>query len=317
MNVPEVSHMREYDNVKPSLKGFLILSRLPFLTPGLASLLTGIGIALAWGYQAELGLIIMSIAGVALIMLATYYFNEFYDLKGDLANRGFTKFSGGSRAIPDGLVPHSVARFAGLTACIALVAIAVIYILFYFTSYPLLLPMALLGAFCGVFYSHPPFQWSYRGVGEVLIGVCYGTLTVVSGFYLTSGVISSEMLIVSLPAAFSIFAVIVVNELPDLEADRSVNKKTLVVRLGLRRGWLLFALTLGLTYPLMLASMTVGIDPLIAVTGLPVLLLSVLAIALTCRGRYAETSAIQKAAGLTIVANALSSLLFIPAVMIW
>lgn len=78
----------------PSVKGFLILSRLPFLSPGLASLITGIGIAMIDGYNAELGLIALSLVGLAMIMLATYYFNEYYE--GDMINKTFMKFSGGS-----------------------------------------------------------------------------------------------------------------------------------------------------------------------------------------------------------------------------
>ena len=299
------------------VKGFLVLSRLPFLSPGIAALVTGMAIGVSDGFAAEPGLSWMSVAGIGLIMLATYYFNEYFDYEGDIINRKFTKFSGGSRAIPDMNVPRVVARIAGWSAMAALVVIAAIYLLFYFSDYPCLLPLALYGAFCGVFYSHPPFQWSYQGIGEIMIGGCYGVLALVSGYYIVSGVLEPNMVLVAIPASLTIFCVIVANEFPDIEADRAVNKRTLVVRFGLRKASAMYAIAMALAYPFMVASVLVGISPFIAVAGLPVLLLSILAILQTRNEGYAKHESQSKIAVYTLLANLLSSTLFIPVVFLW
>lgn len=297
-----------------SLKGFLVLSRIPFLSPGLAAIVTGIMLASIMEGISEPGLVWMSVAGIILIMLATYYFNEYYDFEGDMINKKFIKFSGGSRAIPDLNVPRKVARMAGWGAVGALVVIAMLYMLLYFQEFPLLLPLALFGAFCGVFYSHPPFQWAYRGIGEVLIGVCYGLLAVVSGFYLASGVLSLDMAVVAVPAALTVFGVIVANEFPDFEADRAVDKRNLIVRLGIRRGSYVYMAAMAIPYPAMLASILVGMPWTIALAGLPVLLSCLAAVRLVMKGGLASPASQTKISGLTLLANVLSSLMFIPAV---
>jgi len=305
---------------KPSLssaKGVLVLSRIPFLSPGLASLVTGLSIAIAQGYDPSWGLIWLSVGGIVLIMLATYYFNEYFDYEGDIINKTFIRFSGGSRALPDNMVPRPVARIAGYSSVAILVAIAVVYVFFYFEDYPLLLPLALFGAFCGVFYSHPPFQWAYQGIGEIVIGGCYGILTLVSGFYLVSGVLNLNMLLVGLPASLTIFLVIFANEFPDYEADKAVNKRNLVVRLGPQKSVLLYAGVMMLVYPAMLATIAVDMNPWIAVAGLPILALAIVTTATALKGGFGSPSAQMKISGLTLLANLLSSLMFIPVVLIW
>jgi len=294
-----------------------VLSRLPFLSPGIAALVTGISLAILAAYEAELSFLLMSIAGLALIMLATYYFNEFFDYEGDVINKSFIKFSGGSRAIPDNMVPRALARIAGYGAVALLVVIAVVYMLFYFEDYPMLLPLALFGAFCGIFYSHPPFQWSYKGIGEVLIGGCYGVLALVSGYYIVSGVLDTDMILVALPASMTIFCVIVANEFPDYDADRAVNKLNLVVRLGVPRASKMFAIAMLLVYPVMIASTLVGVDWTIAVFGLPVLLLSTFSAITALKGGYGDKAQQMKISGTALLANLLSSLMFIPAAVQW
>lgn len=287
-----------------------MLSRLPFLSPGIAALLTGIIIAARMDYAYELGLVCISLLGMTFIMLATYYFNEYYDFEGDAINRRFTKFSGGSRAIPDLKVPRPVARIAGWSSIIVLLVVCITYLALYFQDYPLLLPLALFGAFCGVFYTSPPFQWAYTGIGEVVIGGCYGVLTVVSGFYLASGELNIDMVFIALPASLTIFGVIMANEFPDYDADKSVNKRNIVVRLGPAKAAWVYAAAMVLAYPLMVASVVIGVSATIAVLGLPVLLLSVFAAVTALKGGHSNPKMQTGMGAATLIANLLSSLTF-------
>lgn len=309
--------MAERNGKGVSVKGFLVLSRLPFLLPGLAAFITGFLIAVGHGNDPDAGLTAMSLIGLTLIMLATYYFNEYFDFEGDRINKTFTKFSGGSRALTDLAVPRPLARLAGWSSVGLLAVIALLYIFLYFGDYPLLLPLALFGAFCGVFYSHPPFQWAYQGIGEVMIGGCYGLLSMISGFYIASGELNLDLLLVSMPAALTIFGVIMANEFPDYDADRAVNKRNLVVRLGLKLGSRVFVVAMALAYPIMVASIVVGISAWITVFGLPVLLFCAVAVAETLRGGYERPASQTKIAASTLLANLLSSLMFVPVVMWW
>jgi 1,4-dihydroxy-2-naphthoate octaprenyltransferase len=296
-----------------TVRGFIQLSRLPFLTPGLAALITGIVLAVSDGAKPALPLVALSLVGIAFIMLTTYYFNEFFDYEGDRINKTFTKFSGGGRALVDGKVPRRIARIAGWASVGVLVLIAVVYMIFYLADYPLLLPLGLFGAFCGMFYTHPPFKWSYQGIGEIVIGGCYGVLALFSGYYLTSGTANLDMLVVGIPASLTVAGVILVNELPDFDADRKIGKNTLVVRFGLKGGAAIYASTMVLAYPMMLASIPLGVDPSIAIFGLPVLALSLVILRIILNGGYSERRGQEIMGGLTIFVNMLSSLLFIAA----
>ncbi len=296
-----------------SIRGFLQLSRIPFLTPGLAALITGIVLALSDGFHPQLPLVAMSLLGVAFIMLTTYYFNEYFDYEGDRINKTFTKFSGGGRALIDARVPRRLARIAGWSSVAVLVAIAVVYLLFYFSDYPLLLPLGLFGAFCGMFYTHPPFQWSYQGIGEIMIGGCYGVLAIFSGYYLTSATVDLGMLLIGVPASLTVFGLIVVNELPDIDADRAVNKMNLVVRFGLKGGAIAYLSAMALAYPFMVASAATGMNLSVVLFGLPVLALTLVIIVIAARGGYAQHGGQETMGGLTILVNMLSSLMFIAA----
>lgn len=300
-----------------SVKGILILSRLPFLLPGLAALITGISIGLTDGFDGEPGLTAMAVAGIALIMLATYYFNEYFDFDADVLNKKFITTSGGSRALPDRLMPRSIAKLAGWFSVAVLVVFAVTYMVFYFRDFPLLLPLGLFGAFCGIFYTHTPFQWSYKGIGEIIIGGCYGVLAVVSGYYAVSARLEPRMVLIALPASLSIFCVILSNEFPDYESDKASGKLNLVVRMGLKSSSNLYAIAMVLVYPAMLTSILVGVDWRIAIFGLPVLVISTLAVLMSVKGGYKEREPQTKIAAMTIIANLLSSLLFIPVALFW
>jgi 1,4-dihydroxy-2-naphthoate octaprenyltransferase len=302
---------------KSKLKGLVILSRLPFLLPGLVAFISGVCIAALEGHDLNSGFVGISVLGLALIMLATYYFNEFFDYEGDVINRKFIKFSGGSRALPDAMVPRTTARIAGWTVIFILVVIAALYLIFFFQDYPLLLPMALFGAFCGIFYSHPPFQWAYHGVGEILIGGCYGVLALVSGYYVASGELDLRMVMVGIPASITIFCVIVANEFPDIEADNAVNKRNLVVRLGLNRASVMYAIAMLLVYPSMLATMLVIPKPQVIFAGIPVLVLTLAAASSTLKGGYLEAESQTKISAMTLLANLLSSSVFIAVFMTW
>ena len=279
----------------------------------MAALIAGIALGLSDGSNPQWPLVAMSIVGIAFIMLTTYYFNEYFDFDGDKINRTFTRFSGGGRALVDAGVPRKLAKVAGWSSVAVLAAIALLYLVFYFSDYPLLLPLGLYGAFCGMFYTHPPFRWSYQGIGEIVIGGCYGVLALLSGFYLTSGVLNLDMLLVGVPASLTVFGIIMVNELPDIEADRTINKRTLVVRFGLKRGAAIYVGAMVLAYPFMVASILVGTDVSIAFYGLPVLVLSLIIAAIAARGGYADRHQQEVMGGLTILANMLSSLMFIAA----
>ncbi len=140
------------------VKAFLRLSRIPFLTPGLAPFTAGILLGVGLGGEIGLGLVVLGYAGLTLIMLATYYSNEYFDYEGDVLNSNYNKFSGGSRALSDGMLSRRVGLYALAASLIAFAALFLVYASKYYHSRLALAWMSLVGLAAGVFYSAPPFR---------------------------------------------------------------------------------------------------------------------------------------------------------------
>jgi 1,4-dihydroxy-2-naphthoate octaprenyltransferase len=168
---------------------------------------------------------------VILIMWMTYYLGEWNDLEGDRLNQGFNRFSGGSRVLVKGVLPVWVSLFLGY-GCLAGATLIGFYIYLQYQTDPRTLLLGGIGIFSGFFYSNKPFRWSYRGVGEIVIGFCYGWLPIATGFFLFTGFFSQQVILLSIPVGLSIFNVILINEFPDEEADRAIGKRNLVIRFG-------------------------------------------------------------------------------------
>jgi 1,4-dihydroxy-2-naphthoate octaprenyltransferase len=167
-------------------------------------------------------------------MWMAYYLGEANDLEGDRHNQSFNRFSGGSRVLVNGILPIWISLLLGYGCLVGAILIG-FYIYFQYQTDHRTLLLGGIGIFSGFFYSSKPFRWSYRGVGEILIGFCYGWLPIATGFYLFTGFFSHQVFLLSIPVSLSIFNVILINEFPDEEADRAIGKKNLVVRFGKER----------------------------------------------------------------------------------
>ena len=201
---------------------------------GILPLILGFVLAWRWGYQGPLGLYVLSTLAVILIMWMTYSLGEWNDLEGDRVNQNFNRFSGGSRVLIKEIFPAWTTLLFGYGCLVGAILIGV-YIYFRYQNDLRILLLGGMGIFFGFFYSSKPFRWSYRGWGEILIGFCYGWLPIATGFFLFAGFFSQQILLLSIPVGLSIFNVILINEFPDEEADRTIGKRNLVVRFGKER----------------------------------------------------------------------------------
>ncbi len=167
-------------------------------------------------------------------MWMTYYLGEWNDLEGDRINETFNRFSGGSRVLAEKTIPDWFSLLLGYL-CLAGAILIGLYIYLKYQRDVRTLLLGGVGIFSGFFYSNKPFRWSYRGLGEILIGFCYGWLPIATGFFLFTGFFSPQIFMLSLPVGLSIFNVILINEFPDEDSDRAVGKRTLIVRFGKER----------------------------------------------------------------------------------
>lgn len=144
-------------------------------------------------------------------------------------------FTGGSRFIQLGLLTRNQMQhlawwlFAASAACGALLLLL---------TGPQLLFFGLAGLL-GIAYSAPPFRMMTRGLGEAAVAGAFLLIVAGSDFVLR-GQFALGPWLLALPLALQAALILIVNEIPDLIADRNAGKRNLIVRLGTGRAALLY-----------------------------------------------------------------------------
>jgi 1,4-dihydroxy-2-naphthoate octaprenyltransferase len=115
---------------------------------------------------------------------------------------------------------------------------------------------AILGALA---YTGGPLPYGYYGLGELGTFVFFGPIAVVGTYFVQAGRVSASAWWASVPIGLLVTAILVVNNLRDIETDRKVGKRTLAVRLGVNGTRIEFTLLLIVAYaiPYMAAVMQV------------------------------------------------------------
>jgi 1,4-dihydroxy-2-naphthoate polyprenyltransferase len=148
-----------------------------------------------------------------------------------------------------------------------LMGISIAIYLTLMVGWPVLLFVAI-GLFSSVFYTMPPIRYGYRGFGELSLLVNFGPVICLGAFYVQARSIVWEPFILSLIPGFLMWSMIVINEIPDYEEDRQSGKRTLVVRVGRKRGIALYVAGLICAYATMLLSALSGATSFSVLLGL-------------------------------------------------
>lgn len=221
------------DIKRSKLMILFLASRPKFLTASVTPVLVGSALGFAVAGTFDWPLFLLALFATMALHSGANIANDYFDhLSGnDWANKNVTPFSGGRRFIQDGILSPKATILASLF-CLTIGAMLGVIILL-ITQSVFILTLGLIGLLGGFFYTAPPVKLGYRGIGEFVIAFLFGILPVYGSYYLQTGAID----LVPLPAAcivgILIFLVVFINEFPDLAADAAVNKKTLVVRLGI------------------------------------------------------------------------------------
>jgi len=318
---PEVHGGREEAESIPATKrsvvtgkvaAWLRLSRLPFHSVGVFPFV--LGTLLAWRITGEFrcSVFLLGIAGVVLVMLSTYHSGEYFDRREDSLSRKLhgNPFAGGSRALQEGILPPAVAL---RTSQISLVLAAMTGVILQFglKTGPWTLFLGGIGLLCGFFYSTRPVRFVARGVGELLIGFCYGWLPIAAAFYIQTGYMHPLIHWMAVPVGLTIFNVILLNEFPDYPADMETEKKNLLVRAGLEKGAKIYAGASFFAVAAFLFSLLRGVDARgLYLYGIIAFLSSYLALQVY-RGKYRNPRLLEIFCGLTIVVNLGTTLSYI------
>lgn len=214
------------------------------------------------------------------VHLGSNVINDYYDAKtgADEKNTQITPFSGGSRVIQEGDVSLSFVK--RLSLLLLFISGAGLGFLYYLTGSLFILGIGLVGLFLGISYTKPPLKLSYRGLGELTIGITFGLLAPLFS-YAAQAEVTWSIVYAVLPFMFTVGAIILINEFPDRPADKAAGKKTLVVLLGIERSFVLYSLLLIAPFVLVLVSFFSGV---VSMGALLVLILIPIALRLISKG---------------------------------
>ncbi|MGI6257177.1 MAG: prenyltransferase [Anaerovoracaceae bacterium] len=222
-------------------KALLSLGAPPTWTASLVPMAVGYGAAFIYG-GAALGReavfwIFISIVAMIFIETGKHGVNELKDYftGNDAAVDAdhMTPYSGGKKVLVPGLVtPKAVVAISAL--CFMAAGLLGMAIVFFQSFHVLWFGMA--GVAISIFYSMPPFQLVYRGLGELAVGITYGPLIVCGAYTVFATGNRVILLAMSLHLSCLIVNVLVINEFPDYEADLQAGKLNLLARVGKTRG---------------------------------------------------------------------------------
>ncbi|NIT36200.1 MAG: 1,4-dihydroxy-2-naphthoate octaprenyltransferase [candidate division Zixibacteria bacterium] len=284
------------------MKKWIVAIRAPFFTASVAPALVGVAVAFYEGYAVHWWHAALTLVGLLAIHGGTNLANDYFDhvTRDDWVNVTPTPFSGGSRVIQEGVIsPRAI--FIYSLACFA-VGIACGLYLWRVTPGNVVLWLGLVGVASGSLYTAVPVAIGYRGVGELFVGLNFGPLAVLGTHYVQAGHLSPTALMASVPVGLLIAAVLYVNEFPDYEADKQVNKKTLIVIFGPERARYGYVILIALTYAAVAAFVAFGGLPAWALLGLLTLPLAAKAATVLMR-HYREPYQLIPANVLTIVVH--------------
>lgn len=167
-----------------------------------------------------------ALACALLIQIGTNFCNDYVDFKkgADTEDR-----IGPARATQAGWVtPAQMRRATVLT--FALAAALWLYLV-YRGGWPMLI-IGVLSIAAGILYTAGPFALAYLGLGDLFVLIFFGPVAVGGTYFVQTGNLPSPVLWAGLAPGCLSCAILVVNNLRDIEQDRVARKQTLAVRFG-------------------------------------------------------------------------------------
>jgi 1,4-dihydroxy-2-naphthoate octaprenyltransferase len=209
----------------------------------------------------------LSMVGVILAHAAVNLLNEHSDHRTRIDHHTRrTPFSGGSGLLQSGRTSSRAVLLAAYAALALALAIGVL--LSWRSSWRLML-LVVSGGLATLFYTSHLSRWM---LGELTAGLCLGTFVVLGSFYAQAGRLTPEVIWLSIPPGVLTALLLLLNELPDVEADRRGGRRHLVIVLGRRRAAVLYTAALAAVYALLVAGVLLRLLPstvLLALLTLP------------------------------------------------
>ena len=247
--------------------------RLPFLILTPACVLLGIGAAFYQSGRVDLLQAVIVLIGALAAHISVNALNEYFDFRSGLDLRTQrTPFSGGSGTLA---AQPAMATKALATGLVAMAVTAGVGLYFVFVRGAGLLPLGLAGLLIIAIYT----VWLTRYPLLCLIapGLGFGTFMVMGTSFALTGQYSWTAFVASLVPFFLVNNLLLLNQFPDVEADRSIGRKHFPIVIGRRASSWIYIAFLILTYTSIAGGVLVNLLPAWALLGLLTLPLAIAA----------------------------------------
>ena len=201
------------------------------------------------GFSIYLGM--LAVFGAIMGHLSLNLFDDYFDYKvqkTDFRDRMQHKGMRARIAKCDYLTSGKATLKQLLVACVIMGAIALSAgLVIYLYRGNVILMLAAFAAILGISYSGSPLRLSYRGLGEIVIGIMFGPMLMTGIFYAACGAFNWSVLFVSVPVGLLVANIVYTHAIMDYEPDKEVGKMTFAVLLKDKKRMLfcLFLLLLG------------------------------------------------------------------------
>jgi len=205
---------------------YFLETRPQFLVLSVVLGLTGTCIAWYDGFF-NIGDALLATFGLILTHMSVNALNDYFDYRSGIDKvTERTPFSGGSGMLKEGLLSSQEVLLIGIITLLLAIPIGIYFILI---KGWLLLPLIIVAAACVILYS-PLIQKFYWPEWSPFLGL--GVLPVLGMYFSQTGMYTLHAVIASIPSGFLVHNLLLLNEFPDIEADRVANRKTLPITLG-------------------------------------------------------------------------------------
>lgn len=240
-----------------------------------------LGTGAVWGQRLEgrYWLALLALAVALLLQIGVNLANDYSDgVRGtDRFRVGPARLTASGAATPRTVLTAALVCF-GLAAVAGLVVVVV-------TQHWWLLLVGALAITAAWFYTGGRRPYGYAGFGEIAVFLFFGVAATAGTSYVIAGTVTAEGWLCSVAIGCIAAAVLVVNNLRDIEQDAAAGKRTLSVRIGARASRILFGVLLAV--PFAVVGYLCLFYPLAGLVFL-VLLLAVPAVVITATARTAR-----------------------------
>lgn len=241
--------------------------RAQFLLLPPVCILPGVATAQMAGAAFDVLMFVLIVAGGILANISVNMLNEYQDFRSGLDfNTRRTPFSGGTGALP---AQPQAARLVLLGSIVTLLLVLAIGLYFIHRTGWNILPFGLLGAVLIVLYTGPINRNPLLCL--MAPGLGFGILMVAGTHLLLAGSVDSRAWLASLLPFFLVSNLLLLNQFPDIEADRQVGRNHALIAWGVQRSAQIFALFWAAALAVVLGGVLSGLFPqlsLLALIGL-------------------------------------------------